>query len=109
MEHESSGSCAIERIAHNGAIEPILVGCMDTQLMRAACNGFKAHDATHAAITLNSSNDPVTCHSRLAINKIDLLPRTVLVIGGERKFYDTITFFRHSPLLTPLAVYSDTP
>ena len=96
MEHKPLIQCAIKGIANYGAIEPILVSSMDTQLMRAACNGFKADNCTLTAITLNRINDFVASHCRLAINIIDLLARAVVIIGSKRELYYTLALSGHA-------------
>ena len=45
MEHKPLIQCTIKGIANYGAIETILVSSMDTQLMCAARDGFKADDS----------------------------------------------------------------
>ena len=96
MQHESFAGCTIESIAHNGAIEPILVGCVDTQLMRAAGNGFKADNRARTAIALNSADDLVACHCRLAIDGIDLLTGAVVVIGRKRQVDNAFALLRYA-------------
>ena len=96
VEHEPFAGCTVECIAHYGTIEPVLVGCMDAQLMGAARNGLKVHDSTLTAITLNSADDLVTCYGRLAIDGIDLLARTVVVIGCKGQFNGSFALNGHT-------------
>ena len=90
VEHEPFGCSTIEGIAHNGAIEPLLVCRMDTQLMGATGQRLKADDSTLPPAALDRSDDLVACHSRLACGIIDLLARTVFVVSRKRKFYYTL-------------------
>ena len=96
MQHKPFACRAIKGIANYGTIEPILVGCMDTQLMRAPCNGFKADNCTLTAITFNRANDFIACYCKFSVEIIDLLTWTVIIIGSKRKLYYTLAFLRHA-------------
>ena len=53
MEHKALGTCAIDVVADNRGIQPLGMGSVDTQLVRAPRNGIEAY----ARATINIALD----------------------------------------------------
>lgn len=53
MEHQALGTCAVDVVTDDWGIQALGMGSMDTQLVRATCNGIEAYACAAFSIALN--------------------------------------------------------
>ena len=96
VKHKAPVRLSIKFITHNGSIETVLMRAMHTQLMRAPRERIESHKGTPASAILLHRQELIFSDSLLAAGIIDLLRRTVEIIGRERKGYYTIAVYRNT-------------
>ena len=86
MEAEPVGRVPVERVAHDGSVQPEGMGGMHAELVRPPRKGVEVYQRAPLA----AGDDGIARHGRFSVPEIDALPGAVVRVGSEGQFDDAL-------------------